>query len=168
MLTPEPGDLILGAGCGIGIFTSDIIKAGARVVGLEIAVTMLRRAVTRCGKNDRFRPIIGDMQGLPVANAIFDKTVSITAIEFIQDVRIAVEELFRVTKPGGLVVVATLNALSPRARRREEGAQKGHPLFRQSVFRSPDAVLGLSHVEGIAQTAIHFEKNDELDIARKL
>lgn len=167
MLTPEPGEMILDAGCGTGIFTAAILEVGARVVGLELALTMLRRALDRCG-DQLFQPVIGDMRRLPIVDATFDKAVSITAIEFIQDAKIAIEELFRVTKPGGSVVVATLNALSPWARRREEAAQKGHPLFRSAVFRSPDAMKGLSSVEGIVQTAIHFEKNDDLDNAPEL
>ena len=167
MLMPGPGEVILDAGCGTGIFTADILETGARVMGLELSLTMLRRALTRCG-GQTFQPVIGDMRGLPFADALFHKAVSITAIEFIQDARIAIEELFRVTKPGGLIVVATLNRLSPWAPQREEAAEKGHPLFRHAVFRSPDAMKGLSPVEGMVQTAIHFKKNDNPDIAPKI
>ena len=167
MLAPEPGELILDAGCGTGIFTEDIIKTGARVVGLELAFDMLRRAVTKCSGRT-FQSVIGDIQRLPFADDSFNKAISITAIEFIQDARRAVEELFRVTKPGGCIVVATLNSLSPWAQRRKEAAQKGHSLFKHAIFRSPDEIKGLSPVEGIVETAIHFEKNDDPDVARKI
>ena len=167
MLAPTPKDVILDAGCGTGIFTADILDTGARVVGLELSLAMLRRAMTRC-PDRTFQSVIGDMQRLPFADASFHKAISITAIEFIQDARMAVQELFRVTKPGGCVVVATLNALSPWAQRRTEAAQKGHPLFRHAIFRSPDEMKRLSSVEGIVKTAIHFEKNDDPDIARNI
>jgi ubiquinone/menaquinone biosynthesis C-methylase UbiE len=167
MLAPDPGEMILDAGCGTGIFTADILKAGARIVGLELSLTMLRRALTKC-EGQTFQPVIGDMRRLPFADASFHKAVSITAIEFIHDAEIAVNELFRVTKPGGSVVVATLNSLSPWAERRKKAAQKGHPLFRHTTFRSPDELKGLSPLEGIAQTAIHFQKNDDPDIAPKI
>ena len=167
MLTPDPEELILDAGCGTGIFTADILETGARVVGLELALTMLRHALTKC-PGQTFQSVIGDMRRLPFADDSFHKAVSITAIEFIQDARIAVEELFRVTKPGGFIVVATLNSLSPWAKRRKAAAKKGHPLFRHAIFRSPDEMKGLSPVEGIVHTAIHFEKNDDPDIAPKI
>jgi ubiquinone/menaquinone biosynthesis C-methylase UbiE len=167
MLRPVPGEVILDAGCGTGIFTADILETGARVVGLEIALTMLDRALTRCG-GQAFQSVIGDMQRLPFADASFHKAVSITAIEFIQDAKLAVEELFRVTKPGGFVVVATLNSLSSWAQRRKKSARKGHPLFRHAIFRSPDQIKDLSPVEGMVQTAIHFPKNDDPDIAPKI
>ena len=167
MLAPEPGELILDAGCGTGIFTEDIIETGARVVGLELAFDMLRRAVTKCS-GQTFQSVIGDIQRLPFADDSFNKAISITAIEFIQDARRAVEELFRVTKPGGCIVVATLNSLSPWAQRRKEAAQKGHAIFRHAIFRSPDEIKGLSPVEGIVETVIHFKKNDDPDMARKI
>lgn len=167
MLAPVPEEVILDAGCGTGIFTADILETGARVVGLDRSLTMLRRALTKC-EGQTFQSIIGDVRNLPFADASFHKTMSITAIEFVQDAKIAVEELFRVTKPGGFIVVATLNSLSPWAKRRKEAAQKGHPLFRHAIFRSPDEIKALSPVEGIVQTAIHFEKKDDPDIVPKI
>jgi len=66
--------------------------------------------------------------------------------------------MFRVTKPGGIIVVATLNSLSPWANRRKEAGKKGHPIFRHALLRSPEEIAALSPVEGIIQTAIHFRK----------
>ena len=167
MLTPTPGEVILDAGCGTGIFTADILETGARVVGLELAFTMLSRALAKF-EGQAFQPVIGDMRRLPFVDASFHKAISITAIEFVQDARVAIKELFRVTKPGGLIIVATLNSLSPWAKRRKEAAKKGHPLWKYTIFRSPDEMKGLSPVKGIVQTAIHFKKNDDPDIAREI
>lgn len=167
MLMPGPGEMILDAGCGTGIFSADILETGARVMGLELSLTMLDRALTRCG-GQFFQPVIGDMRRLPFTDDSFRKSVSITAIEFIQDAGEAIKELFRVTKPGGLIVVATLNALSPWATPRQEAAQKGHSLFRHAVFRSPDEMPNLASLEGTVQTAIHFQKDDDPVMARKI
>ena len=167
MLAPEPGEVILDAGCGTGIFTGDILETGARIVGLELALAMVHRARNRC-PGRTFQPVLGDMRRLPFADDSFHKAISITAIEFVQDARIAVEELFRVTKSGGTIVLATLNSLGPWAQRRKEAAKKGHPLFRHAIFRSPKDMKSFSPVECIIKTAIHFEKNDDLEIAQKI
>ena len=167
MLKPQPGELILDAGCGTGIFTADIVETGARVVGLELALAMLLRALTKF-PSQTFQPVIGDMRCLPFADDSFQKTISITAIEFIQDAKTAVGELFRVTKPKGYIVVATLNSLSPWAQQRKAAAQKGHSLFKHAIFRSPDEIKRLSPVESIVQTAIYFDRNDDPKIASEI
>lgn len=159
LLRPAPGETILDAGCGTGIFTNDLLSHGSRIFGLDISPSMIRRARQKA-REGRFQPVLGDISALPFLDASFDKAVSITALEFIQDARRAVAELFRVTKRGGVVVVATLNSFSPWAARRTEEAKKGHPLFSWTVFRSPAELLSLEPGEGIARTAIHFPKED--------
>jgi len=167
MLKPSSGEFILDAGCGTGVFTGHILEREARVVGLELSRPMLIRTMFK-SKGRRFLFAQGDMRNLPFADGSFDKAVSVTAIEFIENARVAVEEMFRVTKPGGIIVVATLNNLSPWAHRRKEAGKKGHPIFRHALFRSPEEMAGLSRVEGIIETAIHFEKTDDLDLAQKI
>lgn len=84
MLMPGTGEVILDAGCGAGIFTADILDTGARIVGLDLSCNMLRRALVRCCSRT-FLPVLGDVRSLPFPDASFHKTVSITAIEFIQN-----------------------------------------------------------------------------------
>jgi ubiquinone/menaquinone biosynthesis C-methylase UbiE len=164
MLKPSRGDLILDAGCGTGIFTAQMMGRDASVVGLEPSRPMLLQALFKT-KRPRFFPVQGDMRSLPFEGSSFDKSVSVTAIEFIENARVAVGELYRVTKPGGVIVVATLNSLSSWARRRREAGKKGHPIFRHAFFRSPEELAGLLSVEGTVETAIHFRKTDEPEVA---
>lgn len=166
MLTPAPGERILDAGCGTGIFTQDICVPGTRVVGLELSFPMLQGAVRRF-RGSPFQGIQGDINHLPFSNNAFARTISLTALDFIEDAEGAVRELFRVTHPGGSLVVATLNSLSPWAARRKAAGEKGHPLFRQAIFRSPQEIRALTPVKGTLKTAIFFEKNDPLDLARE-
>jgi ubiquinone/menaquinone biosynthesis C-methylase UbiE len=167
MLMPSRGELILDAGCGTGVFTADILETGAKVVGLERSHPMLVRSMGKCS-GQPFLSVQGDMRKLPFPDNLFHKAVSITAIEFINEANVAVEEMFRVTKPGGIIVVATLNSLSLWVHRRKEEAKKGHPIFKHAVFRSPEEIVALSPVGGIVQTAIHFKKDDDLDLAPEI
>ena len=167
MLRPEQGERILDAGCGTGIFTLDVLATGARVIGLELSLPMLLRAGRKL-EGHPFHTVRGDMTKLPFAEDEFDKAVSVTAIEFIEDAKTAISELFRVTKPGGCVVVATLNSLSPWAARRKKKAKNRHSLFENAFFRSPDQLKSLSPLEGAVKTTIHFQKDDDPEEAEKI
>ena len=160
LLRPCRGEMILDVGCGTGIFTLDVLESGPKVVGLEISLPMLMRARQKIGAN-LFHPITGDMRFLPIADEVFDKSVSMTALEFVENGRDAVQELFRVTRKGGIVVVTTLNSLSPWAARRQQKAEKGHRLFKKMIFRSPDEMCALAPVDGMVKTAIHFQKDED-------
>jgi ubiquinone/menaquinone biosynthesis C-methylase UbiE len=161
LLRPVWGEKILDAGSGTGIFTREFLFRGVNVVGLDISWAMLRWAQTR---NEAFsrRMATADMTLLPFHDGVFDKTVSVTALEFIEDEKRAVAELFRVTKPGGVVVVATLNSLSPWAnRRREIARQDRDSIFNRVFFRSPAQLLAAAPLSGIVRTAVHFGKEDD-------
>jgi ubiquinone/menaquinone biosynthesis C-methylase UbiE len=161
MLRPAPGERILDAGSGTGIFTGAFIARGAGLIGLDISFAMLRRAAVREPLLAR-RVVAADMRALPFGDGAFDKSVSVTALEFIADARRAVEELFRVTKKGGIVVVATLNSRSPWAdRRMQEARHDRSSVFTRVFFRSPAELLSLAPATGgEARTAVHFGKDD--------
>jgi ubiquinone/menaquinone biosynthesis C-methylase UbiE len=166
LLAPGPGDFILDAGCGTGVFTMDMLSLGAKVVGLDLSFPMVKRSAKKAPALPLW-PVLGNILRLPFAENSFAKTVSITALEFIPDGLRAVQELFRVTRKGGRVVAATLSSLSPWAARRRDEAKRGHSLFQKVVFRSPEEFAALSPVKGEIRTAVHFAKDASLDLAAR-
>lgn len=160
LLRPRPDEIILDAGCGTGVFTLDILSFGTHVIGVDLSLPMLSRAAQKT-RGYTFQTVLADTSFLPFPKNAFDKVVSVTALEFIKDAKGAMEELFRVTRKGGRIVVATLNRLSPWADRRSAEAKKGHSLFKKAIFRSPDELLALAPVKGVIRTAIHFQNEDD-------
>jgi len=167
MALPGKGERILDVGCGTGIFTLDLLAAGLRVTGLELSLPMLQRAGNKAA-GQPFHMVQGDMRRLPFAYSSFDKTISVTAIEFLEDARGGIAELFRVTRPGGLVVVAVLNSLSPWAARRKAAAKEGHTIFEHVRLRSPAEMAELVPLPALIRTAVHFQKHDDPDQAREI
>jgi len=162
LLQPAKGQQILDAGCGTGVFTIDILQAGAHVVGLELSLPMIRYA----GRKATFDRIQGDMLYLPFKDNCFDKTVSVTAIDFIENAAAAVNELIRVTRRGGRIVVATLNSCSTWAERRRKEAETGrNPLFKNVFFRTPEALKALAPYPGILKSAIYFNEDEDINRA---
>ena len=168
LLDPRPEEIILDAGCGTGIFTLDFLTREAQVVGLDISHQMLKYAMKKTSGYSFFK-VHGDMLYLPFKDNSFDKSVSITALEFVADAKSAIDELIRVTRPGGYIVVATLNSLSPWAARRKAKTPKGQKhILEYAFFRSPYELLNYSHLKGIAKSVIHFQKNDSPEEAMKI
>ena len=92
-LAPQPGEIILDAGCGTGIFTTDFLGKGPKVVGMDISPKMLEVAAYKAKGLD-FLPVKGNILDLPFLDNYFDKVISNTAIEFIAAGEKAVSELF--------------------------------------------------------------------------
>jgi SAM-dependent methyltransferase len=161
MARPGQGEKILDVGCGTGIFTADLLAAGSTVTGLDRSLPMLRCAEKKAS-GFPFHAVLGDMRRIPFTTASFDKTISITAIEFLhEDAPNAVAEMFRVTRPCGLVLVATLNSLSPWAARRKAAGAEGHSIFAHARFRSPSEMADLAPFPAAIRTAVHFQKHDD-------
>ena len=167
LLKPMPGEAILDAGCGTGVFTLDVLSRDTTVIGLDISLPMLKKASQKA-RRFCFHMVLGNMLNLPFPEKSFDRVMSVTALEFIEDAQGAFEELFRVTKRSGCIVVATLNSLSPWAARRKRNAKEKQSIFEKAIFRSPDELRSLAPVEGVIRTAIHFRKEDNTEMAAEI
>ncbi len=168
LLDPGPEEKILDAGCGTGIFTLDILARKAHVIGLDISHQMLMHAKKYAPENS-FPKVRSDMLYLPFKDNSFDKSVSITALEFVSDAKSAIDELIRVTRPGGCIVIATLNSLSSWAtRRKAKMLNEQRHVLKHAFFRSPYELLGYSQLEGITKSVIHFRKDDSPEVAMKI
>ncbi len=166
LVGPSPKDWILDVGCGTGIFTGHYARNGAQVTGVDLSLEMLRYGV-RKPELTPMLPVVADMRRLPFADNEFNKTVSITALEFVADARGAIQELIRVTRRGGRLVIATLNRLGPWAdRRRKDARENPESVFRHVHFRSPDELSRLVPIDGEIRTAVHFEKTALLQAAQ--
>jgi len=165
MLVPQPGERLLDVGCGTGVFTREVFSAArCTVVGMDISLPMLTRGVAN-SSGEQFFPVAGDMLRLPFADDSFCRVYSMTALEFVDDARAAIAELQRVCRPGGTIVITTLNSLSPWAVRRQKKGAAGHSLFSRMIFRSPQELAALVPGTSRVATAVHFDKEDSLEEA---
>jgi ubiquinone/menaquinone biosynthesis C-methylase UbiE len=87
-------DVVLDAGCGDGAITQAISKRARLVVGIDLSKEMLRRA--RQEKNCFY--VNADLENLPFKDKTFDKVISLTVLQDLEDPKRAIEELGRVCK----------------------------------------------------------------------
>ena len=102
------GARVLDVGGGPGYFASAFAQRGASYVGLEPDVGEMAAASLEVAQAVR-----GDGTRLPFANDTFDITYSSNVAEHIPNPWDMGEEMLRVTKPGGLVMVSYTVWLGP-------------------------------------------------------
>jgi 2-polyprenyl-3-methyl-5-hydroxy-6-metoxy-1,4-benzoquinol methylase len=131
---------VLDVGCGAGTYVRYLAQAGHRVVGLDYSSPSLRRAFAR-DTEKKGRYVCGEIYHLPFERAHFDLVVSIGVIQAIGHPDRAMDELARVVKPGGYLVLEALNALELIALwRRSQQLVTRHPPRLQTY--TPSQVQG--------------------------
>jgi SAM-dependent methyltransferase len=140
-LDPQPGELVLDAGCGSGRYLGAIAAAGATAVGADFSLSMLRRA-----RNTACHLAAADLQGgLPFREQAFDAALCSPVGEHLEALVPALTELRRVLKPAGRMVFSVLHpdqvAAGIEASVRVAGIEYGLGAERHSVQDYLDAVM---------------------------
>lgn len=102
------GERVLDIGSGPGLLAYDMaasVGPEGRVCGIDISEHMLAISRKRCAEQPWTEFQMADATNLPYPNDGFDAVVSTQVYEFVADIATALAELYRVTRPGGRVVV---------------------------------------------------------------
>ena len=149
MLLPENGKGI-EIGVGTGRFAAPLeIK-----FGLEPS-TKMQKVAERRG----IKVIEGVVENLPFADALFDFTLMVTTICFLDDIDVAFREIHQILKNAGRFIIAFIDRDSPLGRLYEEN-KKNNKFYRFATFYSVDEVI--AHLKrasfrhfNIVQTIFH-------------
>jgi 2-polyprenyl-6-hydroxyphenyl methylase/3-demethylubiquinone-9 3-methyltransferase len=100
------GARVLDVGCGEGVFTVALARAGKEAVGIDVAEEPLRRARARAGEDLDLRlvPVEGEW---PLEDASFDAVWAGEVIEHVADTAAWLSEVRRVLRSGGTLVLST-------------------------------------------------------------
>jgi SAM-dependent methyltransferase len=100
------GDRVLDVGSGTGAVsvTAAAIES-VRVTGIEPSPAYTRYAREHAS-GDRVRFEVGDALALPFPDDAFDRTLSMLVLNFVPDPAAALQQMIRVTRPGGVVAAA--------------------------------------------------------------
>jgi len=110
----EAGSEVLDVGCGFGLESfrlAQLVQPGGRVAGIDKSADFIKEAEARAAQAKlavNFE--VGDAESLPFADAAFDVTRAERLLVYMPDPKRALEEMRRVTRPGGVtraVIVLT-------------------------------------------------------------
>ncbi len=102
---------ILDVGCGAGAFVEALAGLGADAQGIEYMQDKIAEWQHRHPGDDRVQ--WGDIERLRFADASFDAVIMNEVLEHVPNDRNALNEIFRVLKPGGLFFNFTPNRYYP-------------------------------------------------------
>ena len=101
-IQPGQGDLILDLAAGTGSSAIPLMAAGAEVICCDLSFGMLTEGKQR---HKQICAINADALHLPFADDTFDAVTISFGLRNVEDTLQALREMYRVTKPGGKVVV---------------------------------------------------------------
>ncbi len=103
------GKTVLEAGCGTGLILKRVAAMAEKAVGVDLSPGMLEKARERgleCSQ--------ADLSALPFPDASFDAVYSFKVLAHVPDIKKAMQEMTRVTKPGGHLILEFYNPYSLR------------------------------------------------------
>jgi SAM-dependent methyltransferase len=101
---PVRGDeRALDAGTGTGALAYALAPLVREVIGVDLVPELLERARAQAPRNVRF--VEGDIARLDFDRAVFDLGATLRTLHHVPRPELAIAELARVTRPGGLVLV---------------------------------------------------------------
>ena len=100
-------DIVLECACGTGSISRPVAKKCKKLLATDMSVNMLKRAQKNCSDctNITFRK--ADIMSIRCKDNRFDKVIAGNVIHLLDEPYKAVDELLRVCKPGGKVIIPT-------------------------------------------------------------
>jgi demethylmenaquinone methyltransferase/2-methoxy-6-polyprenyl-1,4-benzoquinol methylase len=137
----KPGDTVLDLAAGTAVSTVELVRSGAWCVACDFSVGMLS-----AGAGRDVPKVAGDATRLPFADATFDAVTISFGLRNVVDHVAGLEELARVTRPGGRLVVCEFSSPTNRlfGTAYKEYLMRALPSVARAVSSNPDAYVYLA------------------------
>lgn len=103
----DPSDIVLECACGTGAITQYIAQKCKKLLATDYSIGMLRQASKKCRKYENVSFRKADITDLRCPDNRFDQVVAGNVIHLLPEPEKALNELVRVVKPGGKIIIPT-------------------------------------------------------------
>lgn len=122
MLTLLPPDWVVAdLGCGTGNAAELLAPVVKRVIAVDQSEAMLSAAKKRLKGIDKVDFLLGDLENLPINAGHVDAAVCVLVLHHLPDPGLAINEMARVLRPGGVALVVDMVAHNRDAYRHTMG-----------------------------------------------
>lgn len=139
------GERVLDLAAGTGVSTAELQRGGVIGVACDFSLGMLRAGRANRRRGD-VRFVAGDATHLPFADGSFDAVTISFGLRNVVDVPRALQEMLRVTRPGGRLVVCEFSTPAWRAFRAVyfNYLMRALPWIARRAASNPDAYVYLA------------------------
>jgi ubiquinone biosynthesis O-methyltransferase len=150
------GKSVLDVGCADGTLATEFHRKGASlVIGCDPDAHMIAKASARKAERDAMRYLLGRAEQLPFSDHSFDVVTAVTVLSFVEQSSRAVQEMARVLKPGGRLVIGELGRWSTWAASRRIRAWLSNEFWRHARFVTSRELRAAAISSGLHVDRVH-------------
>jgi ubiquinone/menaquinone biosynthesis C-methylase UbiE len=105
----------LEIGCGSGELLCHLVKGNLTVVGVDLTRSMIEASRALVGERCKGKKVdaaVADIEDLPFRDESFDLVIAAGVIEYLASDEKALRGLYRILKPGGVVILSVRNKVN--------------------------------------------------------
>lgn len=161
---------ILEIGCGSGYGTNLLSKNAEKIIGLDVDKSTVERVSKRYNSKNCFFELYDGIR-IPYADESFDVAVSFQVIEHIKNDKNIIKEIWRILKPGGIMIMTTPNRVFRLIGEGQKPTNKFHireysPMEFEGLLKTNFLNVKVSGIRG-TEDVQEIEKNNVI-ISRKI
>jgi SAM-dependent methyltransferase len=149
-LVPRAGKLTVDVGCGEGRVSRDLRALGHRVLAIDLSLAMSRAAATH--PVAPVPAVVADAAWLPLATGIADCAVAFMSLHDIDHMPAAVQEIARILRVGGQLVMAIVHPINSAGEFTGDRADVDRPFVIERSYLEPESYVDTFTRDGMTVT----------------